>query len=79
VPITSTIILQGGDERESSVLVPAEGGETLSAVPLKVPGGLVGIEFPGNFTKSPQPPNPPARSKSARNSAKSPVRRSCCR
>jgi len=51
VPITSTIILQGGDERESSVLVPAEGGETLSAVPLKVPGGLVGIEFPGNFTE----------------------------
>jgi hypothetical protein len=51
VPINRTIILQGGNQNESNVLIPAEGGETLSAVPLKVPGGLVGIEFLGNFTE----------------------------
>jgi hypothetical protein len=45
VPITKTITLQGGLEGGSNVLVPAEGGETLSRTPLQVPGGLAGIEL----------------------------------
>jgi hypothetical protein len=45
VPITKTITLQGGVESGSNVLIPAEGGETLSRTPLQVPGGLAGIEL----------------------------------
>jgi hypothetical protein len=50
VPITKTVTIQAGI-KGGGILVPATDGETLSKTPLKVPGGLVGIELPGNFTE----------------------------
>jgi hypothetical protein len=50
VPINETITLQGGLIEGSSQLVPATNGETLSKTPLKLPGGLVGIEL-GDLTE----------------------------
>jgi hypothetical protein len=50
VPITKTIILQAGLNTEGE-LIPPENGNELSKTPLQVPGGLVGIELPGNFTE----------------------------
>ena len=47
VPVEKTITLQGGlatESFESQPLLAAVGGETLSNTPLKVPGGLLGIE-----------------------------------
>lgn len=44
VTINKTIVLQGGVAENSAVLVPPTDGNTLSKVPLTVPGGLVGIE-----------------------------------
>lgn len=44
VKINKTITLQGGLEERSHVLVPAADGETLSRTPLKIPGGLTGVE-----------------------------------
>jgi hypothetical protein len=41
VPITSTVVLQGGLTENSPVLVPAADGNTLSKTPLQVPGGLL--------------------------------------
>jgi hypothetical protein len=43
VPITKTLTLQGGLTNKSQLLVPAADGNTLSQVPLTVPGGLLGI------------------------------------
>jgi hypothetical protein len=47
VPITRTITLQGGiaqdPETEALSFVPAADGNTLSATPLEVPGGLPGL------------------------------------
>ena len=50
VPITKTVTIQGG-LKALGVVAPATNGETLSKTPLPVPGGLVGIELPGNFTE----------------------------
>jgi hypothetical protein len=50
VPINKTVTIQGG-LRAFGFLVPATDGNTLSKTPLQVPGGLVGIELPGNFTE----------------------------
>ena len=50
VPVSKPVIIQGGIA-EGGVLVPAANGETLSKTALPVPGGLVGIELPGNFTE----------------------------
>jgi hypothetical protein len=44
VPINKTITVQGGLIEGSTVLVPANDGNTLSKTPLTVPGGLTGIE-----------------------------------
>jgi len=49
VPITKTVTIQGG--LTPPVIVPAADGETLSKTALTVPGGLVGIELPGNFSE----------------------------
>jgi hypothetical protein len=49
VPITKTVTIQGG--LDVGKLVPASNGETLSKTALPVPGGLVGIELPGNFSE----------------------------
>ena len=49
VPITKTIILQAGLNTQGE-LIPPESGNELSKTPLPIPGGLVGIELPGNFT-----------------------------
>lgn len=49
VPITKTVTIQGG--LTPPQLVPAADGNTLSKTPLPVPGGLIGIELPGNFTE----------------------------
>jgi hypothetical protein len=49
VPINETVTIQGG-LRAFGFLVPATDGNTLSKTPLTVPGGLVGIELPGDFT-----------------------------
>jgi hypothetical protein len=50
VPINKTITLQGGsilnEETGAETFVPAKNGETLSKVPLTVPGGLLGIMAP---------------------------------
>ncbi len=47
VPITKTIVLQGGfkinEKTEKDEFVGALNGETLSKTPLKVPGGLTGL------------------------------------
>jgi hypothetical protein len=50
VPINKTVTIQGG-LLPGGVLAPAADGNTLSKTPLTVPGGLVGIELPGNFTE----------------------------
>jgi hypothetical protein len=44
VPVNKPVILQGGLAVHSSVLIPAEDGNTLSKTALTVPGGLVGLE-----------------------------------
>ena len=49
VPITKPVIIKGG--LTPPVIVPSTDGETLSRTPLPVPGGLIGIELPGNFTE----------------------------
>jgi hypothetical protein len=49
VPITKTVTIKGGVT--PPLIVPSTDGETLSKTPLPVPGGLVGIELPGNFTE----------------------------
>lgn len=49
VPITKPVVIKGG--LTPPVIVPSTDGETLSKTPLPVPGGLVGIELPGNFTE----------------------------
>ena len=49
VPISKTITIQGG--LTPPTLVAAVDGNTLSKTPLTVPGGLIGIELPGNFTE----------------------------
>jgi hypothetical protein len=47
VPVEGhTIVLQGGlKNNESSELVPAKNGETVSKTPLALPGGLIGVEL----------------------------------
>jgi hypothetical protein len=50
VPVNKEVVLQGGLKENNPVLVPAEGGETLSKTPLELPGGLVGIEILGPLT-----------------------------
>jgi hypothetical protein len=45
VPITKTVLLQGGLTANSPVLVGAKDGNTLSKTPLQVPGGIAGIEL----------------------------------
>ncbi len=50
VPISRAVTIQGG-LKALGVVAPATNGETLSKTPLPVPGGLVGIELPGNFTE----------------------------
>ncbi|MBA3808533.1 MAG: hypothetical protein H0X28_09105 [Solirubrobacterales bacterium] len=49
VPVSNPVIIKSG--LTPPVLVSATDGETLSKTPLPVPGGLVGIELPGNFTE----------------------------
>jgi hypothetical protein len=54
VPITSTITLQGGLSFDpgtgtTTFVNAANGGTTLSATPLNVPGGLLGLVNPGGF------------------------------
>jgi hypothetical protein len=49
VPIVNTVTIQGGT-KSGGILVPAVDGNTLSKTPEPVPGGLIGIELPGNFT-----------------------------
>ena len=49
VPINKTITIQGG--LTPPTLVAAADGNTLSKTALSVPGGLLGIELPGNFTE----------------------------
>jgi len=44
VIINKPITLQGGQLNNQEALVPAADGNTLSHTPLKVPGGLIGIE-----------------------------------
>jgi hypothetical protein len=44
VPVSKTVVLQGGLKAGSPVLVPAADGNTLSKTALPVPGGLVGLE-----------------------------------
>jgi len=49
VPLKNPVILQGGLEEggsETSHLIAAENGETLSKTPQTVPGGLLGVEAP---------------------------------
>jgi hypothetical protein len=49
VPISKPVVIQAG-LRALGFFVPATNGETLSKTALPVPGGLVGIELPGDFT-----------------------------
>lgn len=55
VPINKTLTLQGGDilnpETFTFTFVGAANGETLSKVPLTVPGGLLGIVAPSSWPK----------------------------
>ncbi|HEV2997614.1 MAG TPA: hypothetical protein VGX16_00790 [Solirubrobacteraceae bacterium] len=51
VPIKNPITLQGGLDAETTVLIPALNGETLSKTPQTVPGGLLGIVAPEGFPK----------------------------
>lgn len=50
VPISKPVVIQAG-LKALGVFQPATNGETLSKTALPVPGGLVGIELPGNFTE----------------------------
>jgi hypothetical protein len=50
VPITQPVVLQGGLTPDSSRLVPAADGNTLSKTALPVPGGIIGIELLGPLT-----------------------------
>jgi hypothetical protein len=50
VPISRPVVIQAG-LKALGYFVPATNGETLSKTPLPVPGGLIGIELPGNFTE----------------------------
>jgi hypothetical protein len=51
VPVTKTVVLQGGLTRTSSELVPAANGETLSKTPLPVPGGLAELTLLGTLNE----------------------------
>lgn len=51
VPVSKTVVLQGGLKGTEPELVPAANGETLSKTSLPVPGGLLGIELLGNLTE----------------------------
>jgi hypothetical protein len=51
VPIDKPIVLQGGYNPKTHELVGATDGNTLSKTPLKIPGGLLGIELLGNLTE----------------------------
>jgi hypothetical protein len=51
VPITKPVILQAGLVGPTGALIPPESGNELSKTALPIPGGLVGIELPGNFTE----------------------------
>ena len=50
VPISQPVVLQGGLAENSSTLVPAADGNTLSKTALPVPGGIIGIELLGPLT-----------------------------
>jgi hypothetical protein len=51
VPIDKTIVLQGGYNAKTKELIDATDGNTLSKTPLKIPGGLLGIELLGDLTE----------------------------
>jgi hypothetical protein len=51
VPISKTVVLQGGVTEASPQLVSAANGETLSRTALPVPGGIIGIELLGPLTE----------------------------
>jgi hypothetical protein len=51
VPITKPVILQAGTTGMTGELIPPESGNELSKTALPIPGGLVGIELPGDFTE----------------------------
>ena len=51
VPISKPVILQAGLVGSTGALIPPESAEELSKTALPIPGGLVGIELPGNFTE----------------------------
>jgi hypothetical protein len=52
VPIEGkTIVLQGGLQQGKTELIGAADGNTLSHTPLKLPGGLIGIELLGPLTE----------------------------
>ncbi len=50
VPISKPVVIQVG-LTSLGAFVPAADGNSLPKTPLPVPGGLVGIELPGNFTE----------------------------
>ena len=50
VPITKEITIQGG-LKEGGGVIPPTNGEILSRTPLKVPGGILGIELLGPLTE----------------------------
>lgn len=56
VPVSKTLVLQGGtvltENPFSQTFVGALDGQTLSRVPLVVPGGLLGIVAPGSLPRS---------------------------
>lgn len=45
VPVTKTVVLQGGLSQTSTELVPAANGDTVSKTSLVVPGGILGVEL----------------------------------
>jgi hypothetical protein len=51
VPVTKTVVLQGGLSATSADLIPAANGETLSKTELELPGGLTGVELLGNLNE----------------------------
>ena len=51
VPVNKTVVLQGGLSQESTQLIPAANGETLSKTPLELPGGLTGLPGIGNLNE----------------------------
>jgi len=51
VAIDKPIVLQGGYNPTTHELVGATDGNTLSKTPLKIPGGLLGIELLGDLTE----------------------------